>query len=61
MAVFEQEANMTTAIKSRTLTELTKFTSYNDVIVDHMQGTQENLKVFGPPRSISREDGKHQR
>lgn len=44
MAVFEQEANMTTAIKSRTLTELTKFTSYNDVIVDHMQGTQEKTQ-----------------
>lgn len=44
MAVFEQEANMTTAIKSRTLTELTKFTSYSDVIVDHMQGTQEKTQ-----------------
>lgn len=61
MAVFEQEANMTTAIKSRTLTELTKFTSYNDVIVDHSKELKKKLKVFGPPCSISREDGKHQR
>lgn len=36
MAVFEQEANMSTAIKLRTLIELTKFTSYYKVI-DQLQ------------------------
>ena len=33
MAVFEQEANRITAIKQSTLIELTKFTSYYEVIV----------------------------
>lgn len=37
MAVFEQEANMTTAIKLRTLIELANFTSYYKVIVDQLQ------------------------
>lgn len=37
MTVFEQEANMTIAIKQRTLIELTKFTSYYEVIVDQIQ------------------------
>ena len=37
MTVFEQGANVTIAIKWRTLIELTKFTSYYEVIVDQIQ------------------------
>lgn len=37
MPVFEQGANMATSIKSRTLTELIKFTSYYEVVVDQIQ------------------------
>lgn len=33
MAVFEEEVNRTTAIKLRTLIELTKFISYYEVTV----------------------------
>lgn len=61
MAVFEQEANMTTAIKVRTLIELTKFTSYYKAIIDQLQSTMGDLKVFSSPHSTSRENGKYQR